>query len=194
MDTITYSITASSSVSNLSLSVPTGILFDKSLTLHCEFAVGLNYKNFGVNVAYNGYYSIGGMMVNLTDLSCSYSINSFSFSVGYEFIYNQYPTEESSTSHAVFGTAALKKNKLSMVGIVFYNIPDNFVYLILSSDYKVSEKVNIHGVVGYTTGEPYPIYGLLGPQFINKKASIGTYITLRKDATGFMVELKGNLY
>ena len=195
MDTITFEVHASASISNMNLSVPTGILFDPHYALEIDANGSIKYKNIAFSVNYGGHATIGGRMFNLSDLSVTYSVSeNIALTAGYEFIYIQHPTEESSTSHAVFGTAALKKNKLSMVGIAFYNIPDNFVYLILSSDYKVSDKINLHGVVGYTTGEPNPIYGLVGPQFLSKKASIGTYVTLRKNATGFMVELKASLF
>jgi len=195
MDTVTFKINSSVAFSNISLSTPTGIKFGDGCTFHGEFSTIASYECFGLGVTYNGYYTIGGKMVNLTDMSCSYNKGNLSFTLGYEFIYNQYVGEQpGETSDALFAVASLEKSNATLSTIFFYNVKERFLYAIGSFDYKICDHVKMHSVIAYTTGEPYPVYGLLGLQAVNNRASVGFYATLRKGASGGVIEVKINLF
>jgi hypothetical protein len=185
---VEFSVSGSAMYSSKNASMGVGLIFSEDPAVIAQLNANLSYNKWGLLTSYSGYTGIqrlnAGDQSHLLDVFASYQINNeFTLHVGPEFTYK----DISDTDIVGMGLVAMmtwNKNNFSST-LIYYTDPHfSFHYVIGSVEYRIVDNFSAYGLIGVTTAEANPVYGILGLKYSKDAFSAGVYYALRKDAPG----------
>ena len=180
---VEFSVSGSAMYSSKNASMGVGLIFSEDPAVIAQLNTNLTYGKWGMLASYSGYCGIqrlsAGDQFHLLDIFGTYQINEeFNLYVGPEFTYK----DVSDTDIVGMGLVAMmtwNKNNFSSTLIYYTNPSFSSHYLIGTVDYRIVDNFSAYGLIGLTTAEANPVYGILGLKYSRDSFSAGVYYALR---------------
>ena len=192
-----FSFSGNAKLSSKNFNAGTGIMFEEAFAFIGNANFSLDYKKFGVSACYMAHSSLTGTQTtyNLIDVMGTYKVtDEFSVNVGYEFTYWDHPTEKDECGNNIFAMFTLKHENFSSTTIIFTDILcKNFIYLIESANYQLTDHLSLNGIVAYTNTKASRVYVVGGAKYTMGHVSIGAYGMIDKDTPGGVFQLEFTL-
>ena len=185
---VEFSVSGSAMYSSKNASVGTGLVFSEDPAVICQMNASVSYNKWAISAYYSGYTGIQRLSVGdqyqLVDLLASYNItDGFTLHVGPEFTYKD-TNESDIVGSGLIGMVTWSRNKISSTFIYYTDPKFTIHYFIGSVDYNIVDNFNAYGLVGVTTAEPTPVYGMVGVKYSKNAFFAGVYYTFRYNAPG----------
>ena len=186
---VEFSVSGSAMYSSKNTSVGTGLVFSEDPAVLTQLNANFSYNKWGVLTSYSGYCGIQRLSVgdqyHLIDIFASYQINDeFTLYVGPEFTYKDIAESDDVFGAGLIGMMTWNRNRISST-LIYYTDPHFSIhYVIGSADYRIVDNFSVYGLVGVTTAEPTPVYGMVGAKYSKDAFFAGVYYTFRYNAPG----------
>ena len=185
---VEFGVSGSAMYSSKNASVGTGLVFSEDPAVICQMNASVSYNKWAISAYYSGYTGIQRLSVgdqyHLVDLLASYNItDGLTLHVGPEFTYKD-NNESDIVGSGLIGMMTWSRNKISSTFIYYTDPKFTIHYFIGSVDYNIVDNFNAYGLVGVTTAEPTPVYGMVGVKYSKNAFFAGVYYTFRYNATG----------
>lgn len=168
------------------VSIGTGLMFSEDPAVILHLNPSFHYESFSVTAFYSGHTGLqrlsDGDHYHIVDLLASYQFGDFTIYGGTEFTYKDADTDK--TGSGVVGMLTFGKEKVSSTFIFYTDIKFQVYYYILSGSYSLTENLSVYGLIGYTTAEPTPLYGMAGLKYTKGQFYAGTYYVFRDQVPG----------
>jgi hypothetical protein len=184
---VNVSVSGSAMYSSKNTSVGTGLVFSEDPAVICQVNTSVSYDKWAISAYYSGYTGIQRLSVgdqcHLVDLFASYNItDNLTLHVGPEFTYKD--SENDATGSGLVAMITWSKNKVDATGIYYTDPAFTIHYFIGSVNVQITDKLSTYGLVGITTAEPTPVYGMVGVKYTKDAFFAGAYYTFRYNAPG----------
>jgi len=169
--------TAEVGIASVNMLPMTGLALEKNAaSINGQAYIGADYDKFGAGLTVISQKSINGSQTtyNLIDITGSYRpTESLSITAGYELTIWDHPEGNDEVGHNLIGIVNWNKNRISVTGIMLADIRFSSIYLITSANYKLTDHVDVVGLIGYAT--TMGNYEMLGIKCTYQKFNLGVY-------------------
>jgi len=186
---VEFSVSGSAMYSSKNTSVGTGLVFSENPAVISQLNANITSGKWGLLTSYSGYCGIQRLSVgdqyHLIDIFASYQINDeFTLYVGPEFTYKDIAESDDVFGAGLIGMMTWNRNRISST-LIYYTDPHFSIhYVIGSADYRIVDNFSAYGLVGFTTAEASPVYGMAGIKYSKDAFFAGVYYTFRYNAPG----------
>ena len=186
---VNVNVSGSAMYSSKNASVGTGLVFSENPAVISQVNVNLSHGKWGLLASYSGYTGLQHLSVgdqyHLLDVFGSYQINDeFTLYVGPEFTYKDLDESDDVFGAGLIAMMTWNREKISST-VIYYTDPHFSIhYVIGSADYRIINNFSVYGLVGFTTAESSPVYGMVGAKYEKDVVSVGVYYTFRELTPG----------
>lgn len=186
---VNVSVSGSAMYSSKNTSIGTGLVFSEDPAVISQLNTSVSYEKWAISAYYSGYTGIqrlnAGDQYHLVDLFASYNItDGLTLHVGPEFTYKDLSETDDVIGSGLVAMMTWSKNKVDAT-VIYYTDPHFQIhYVIGSASINITKNFNAYGLVGVTTAEASPVYGMAGVKYSKDAFFAGVYYTFRYNAPG----------
>lgn len=186
---VNVSVSGSAMYSSKNTSVGTGLVFSEDPAVICQMNASVSYNKWAISAYYSGYTGIQRLSVgdqyHLVDLFASYNItDGLTLHVGPEFTYKDIAESDDVVGAGLIGMMTWNRNRISST-LIYYTDPHFSIHYVIGSvDYRIVDNFSAYGLIGFTTAESSPVYGMVGAKYEKDVVSVGVYYTFHKLTPG----------